>query len=130
MELGCGVRVKPVKGRDYLYVWHYEPDGGRRRQVYEYVGPAADADARRRAVDVLEVHARRALEEARRRIAEGRAVAGGAAGGGGVRSPKGNAPPPPPRAPPHPPPRGSPLPSPGGARAGGGAAEAAAAGRG
>ncbi|HEY4704513.1 MAG TPA: hypothetical protein VII27_02080 [Thermoplasmata archaeon] len=79
MELGCGVRVKPVKGRDYLYVWHYEPDGGRRRQVYEYVGPAADADARRRAVDVLEVHARRALEEARRRIAEGRAVAGAAA---------------------------------------------------
>src|SRR3972149_4080103 len=95
MELGCGVRVKPVKGRDYLYVWHYEPDGGRRRQVYEYVGPAADADARRRAGDGLEVHARRGLREARRRGAEGRP------GGGGV-SPKG-APPgarrPPPRLP-------------------------------
>src|SRR3972149_2176445 len=98
MELGCGVRVKPVKGRDYLYVWHYEPDGGRRRQVYEYVGPAADADARGRGADGLqgqarggleggpggdgggrEAHAGRALEEARRRLAEGRAVAGAAA---------------------------------------------------
>jgi len=75
MELGVGVRVKPVKGRDYLYVWHYEPDGGRRRQVYQYVGPAADADARGRAIDLLEAHARKAIEEARRRIASGRATA-------------------------------------------------------
>ena len=79
MELGCGVRVKAVKGRGYLYVWHYEPDGGRRRQVYDYIGPAADADARRRAIEALEAHARRAIEEARRRIQAGRAVA--AAGG-------------------------------------------------
>ena len=75
MELGVGVRVKPVKGRDYLYVWHYEPAGGRRRQVYQYVGPAADADARGRAIDLLEAHARKAIEEARRRIASGRATA-------------------------------------------------------
>ncbi len=75
MELGVGVRVKPVKGRDYLYVWHYEPDGGRRRQVYQYVGPAADAAARGRAIDLLEAHARKAIEEARRRIASGRATA-------------------------------------------------------
>ncbi len=79
MELGCGVRVKPVKGRDYLYVWHYGPDGGRRRQVYEYVGPAADGDARRRAVDLLEAHARKAIEEARRQVAEGKALAVSAA---------------------------------------------------
>ncbi len=46
MELGCGVRVKPIKGHDYLYVWHYERDGARRRQVYDYIGPAADSEAR------------------------------------------------------------------------------------
>lgn len=75
MELGCGVRVKAVKGRDYLYVWHYEPDGGRRHQVYDYIGPAGDADARRRAIAALEAHARKAIDEARRRIEAGRAVA-------------------------------------------------------
>jgi len=75
MELGCGVRVKAVKGRDYLYVWHYEPDGGRRRQVYDYIGPAGDADARRRAIESLEAYARKAIEDARRRIQAGRAKA-------------------------------------------------------
>jgi len=43
--------------------------------VYQYVGPAADADARGRAIDLLEAHARKAIEEARRRIASGRATA-------------------------------------------------------
>ncbi len=75
MELGCGIRVKPVKDRDYLYVWHYEPDGGRRRQVYDYIGPAADAGARGRAIEALEAHARRAIEAARRRLEAGRAAA-------------------------------------------------------
>jgi hypothetical protein len=79
MELGCGVRVKAVKNRDYLYVWHYEPDGGRRRQVYDYIGPAADAGARARAIEVLEAHARRAIDQARRRIEAGRAVAAASA---------------------------------------------------
>src|SRR2546422_6011556 len=78
MELGCGVRVKPVKGRDYLYVWHYERDGARRRQVYDYIGPASDSEARRRAIDSLETHARKAIEEARHRIEAGRALAGAA----------------------------------------------------
>ena len=67
MELGCGVRVKAIKGHDYLYVWHYERDGARRHQVYDYIGPAADSDARRRAI-----------EEARHRIEAGRSLAGSA----------------------------------------------------
>ena len=54
MELGCGVRVKAIKGHDYLYVWHYERDGARRRQVYDYIGPASDSENRRRAIDSLE----------------------------------------------------------------------------
>src|SRR2546428_4125125 len=76
MELGGGVRVKAIKGHDYLYVWHYERDGARRRQVYDYIGPASDSEARRRAIDSLEGHARRAIEEARHRIEAGRALAG------------------------------------------------------
>src|SRR2546428_13175556 len=76
MELGCGVRVKAIKGHDYLYVWHYERDGARRRQVYDYIGPASDSEARRRAIDSLEGHARRAIEEARHRIEAGGAPPG------------------------------------------------------
>ena len=75
MELGCGIRVKAIKNHDYLYVWHYERNGSRRRQVYDYIGPASDSDARRRAIDSLEAHARRAIEEARRRIEAGRSLA-------------------------------------------------------
>ena len=78
MELGCGVRVKAIKGHDYLYVWHYERDGARRRQVYDYIGPASDSEARRRAIDSLEGHARKAIEEARHRIEAGRSLAGAA----------------------------------------------------
>ena len=78
MELGCGVRVKSVKGHDYLYVWHYERRGVRRRQMYDYIGPASDSDARRKAMDSLEAYARRAIEEARRRIEAGRSLAGSA----------------------------------------------------
>src|SRR2546426_10921479 len=84
MELGCGVRVKAIKGHDYLYVWHYERDEARRRQVYDYIGPASDSDARRRAIDSLEGHARRAIEEARHRIEAGRSLAGSAGRGRGT----------------------------------------------
>ena len=79
MELGCGVRVKAIKGHDYLYVWHYERDGGRRRQMYDYIGPASDPDARRRAIDALEAHARKAIEEARQRLQAGRSLIGAGA---------------------------------------------------
>jgi len=68
MQLGCGLRVKPVKAREYLYVWHYESRVGRRRPVYEYIGPAADPESRRRAAEVLESYARKAIEAARRRV--------------------------------------------------------------
>ncbi len=75
MELGCGMRAMTVKGREYLYVWHYESRDGRRKQVYDYVGPAQDPDARRRAADTLEAHTRKAMEDARRRVAAARIAA-------------------------------------------------------
>jgi len=68
MQLGSGLHVKPVKAREYLYVWHYEVRDGRRRPVYEYIGPAADLDSGRRAAEALEAHARRAVDDARRRV--------------------------------------------------------------
>ncbi len=39
MQIGCGFRIKAVKGRDYVYFWHYENQAGRSRQVYAYIGP-------------------------------------------------------------------------------------------
>ncbi len=72
MELGCGVRVMTVKGHEYLYVWHYESRNGRRRQEFDYIGPAADPDARRRASEALDAYGRKAMEDLRRRLQAGR----------------------------------------------------------
>ena len=69
MQIGCGYRVMDVRGRAYLYFWHYEPRDGRRRQVYAYVGPARDGEARRKVVELLEQYTKRAIEEARRQLA-------------------------------------------------------------
>jgi hypothetical protein len=75
MELGCGIRAMTVKGREYLYVWHYESRDGRRKQVYDYVGPVSDPEARRRAGEALDGYTRKAMEEARRRVQAGRTSA-------------------------------------------------------
>ena len=75
MELGCGVRAMTVKGREYVYVWHYETRDGGRKQVYDYMGPARDPDARRRAGEALEAYTRKAMEDARRRVHAGRIAA-------------------------------------------------------
>ena len=79
MELGCGVRVMTVKGHGYLYVWHYESRGGRRKQEFAYIGPAADPDARRRAAEALDGYSRKAMDDARRRLRAGKigAIASG-----------------------------------------------------
>ncbi len=45
MHVGCGVYEGRVKGRRYLYFWHYEFRGARRVQVKEYLGPATSADS-------------------------------------------------------------------------------------
>ena len=75
MQLGCGVRTMTVKDREYLYFWHYETRDGRRRAVHDYMGPVRDPDSARRAVDALEAYARKAIEEARRRLASEKAGA-------------------------------------------------------
>ena len=75
MQIGCGIRTKPVKGRDYVYFWHYETREGRRRPVYDYFGPARNPDSSRRAVEAMEAYARKAIDEARRRLQAQRAAA-------------------------------------------------------
>ncbi len=69
MQIGCGIQVKSVKGHDYVYFWHYESRDGRRKAVYDYLGPARDPGSGRRAVEAMEAYARKAIEEARRRLA-------------------------------------------------------------
>lgn len=46
MQVGCGLTTKEIRGRPYLYFWHYEDRGGRREQIEEYVGPARSARSR------------------------------------------------------------------------------------
>lgn len=52
MQVGCGVYAHTVRGRTYLYFWHYETKGRSRVQIKEYIGPAKSersiADAVRR----------------------------------------------------------------------------------
>ncbi len=75
MQVGCGIRVKRIKGHDYVYFWHYESRGGRRLPIYEYMGPGARDDSARRAVEAMDAYTRRAIEDARRRVQVGRAMA-------------------------------------------------------
>jgi len=63
MQIGCGVYKHAVHGRSYLYVWHYETTGGRRRQIKEYLGPAEDADVRSEAVRRVDAYIRKAARE-------------------------------------------------------------------
>jgi hypothetical protein len=63
MQVGCGVYLHAVRGRSYLYVWHYETSGGRRRQVKEYVGPVHLKEAREEAVRRVDAYFRKAARD-------------------------------------------------------------------
>lgn len=75
MQIGCGIQVKPRRERAYVYFWHYEARDGRRTLVYDYVGPARDPESGRRAVQAMEAYARKAIDEARRRLQVARVAA-------------------------------------------------------
>ncbi len=68
MQIGCGIQVKSVKGHEYVYFWHYESREGRRRPVFDYLGPARDTESARKAVEAMDAYARKAIEETRRRL--------------------------------------------------------------
>ncbi len=75
MQIGCGLRVMRVKGRRYIYVWHYELSDGGRRQVYEYIGSVDDPESGRKAADAMEEYVQKAIDEARRRLQSDKAKA-------------------------------------------------------
>ena len=76
MEVGCGARVREIRGHRYFYFWHYERDGGRSRRVEEYIGRVEDARARTELLRRMGVyHAKAEQEFARRRVRIERLVA-------------------------------------------------------
>ena len=70
MQIGCGLTTKEIRGRPYLYFWHYEERGGRRVQVFRYLGSARSEAARQRLAEVLDAYLERAAAELRRRRTE------------------------------------------------------------
>jgi hypothetical protein len=74
MQVGCGFRVKAIKGRDYVYFWSYEVRGGRSRQIYRYMGPKGSSATARRLADALEAYYASALDGLRRRWGRQRAA--------------------------------------------------------
>lgn len=74
MQIGCGFRVKAIKGRDYVYFWHYEDRDGRSRQVYAYLGPKRSAGTARRLIEAVEGYFARASDDLRRQLAVHRAA--------------------------------------------------------
>ena len=67
MQVGCGLKVHRINGHEYVYFWHYEPNGGRRKQVQEYVGPARDPASRVEAVRRMSAYYDWCLVEVQRR---------------------------------------------------------------
>ena len=81
MQVGCGVYPHTVRGRRYLYFWHYETRGASRVQVKEYVGPAGSSRTRAEAMRRCEAYYARAAEDLERmRLGSAAAIrtAGGA----------------------------------------------------
>ena len=66
MQVGCGVYTHTVRGKRYLYFWHYETRGGSRVQVKEYVGPVGSPRARSDVAARCEAYFARAAEDLER----------------------------------------------------------------
>jgi hypothetical protein len=72
MKVGCGFVEKNIGGRQYLYVWFFQPRGHGYRKVERSIGPPMSPKARGKALQELEVYASRALAELDRRRAHRR----------------------------------------------------------
>ena len=70
MQIGCGITTKEIRGRPYLYFWHYEERGGRRAQIFRYLGSPRSEATRQRLSDVLDAYLDRVGAELRRKRAE------------------------------------------------------------
>src|SRR2546428_651272 len=70
VQIGCGVTTKSIRGRPYLYFWHYEERGGRRVQAFRYLGAARSEAARAKLTEALDAYLERVTAEVRRKRAE------------------------------------------------------------
>ena len=75
MQVGCGFRVKEIKGHDYVYFWHYEDRGGRSRQIHVYVGARRSPATARRLAALLEAYYARVAGDLARELAAHRQAA-------------------------------------------------------
>ena len=75
MQIGCGFRVKEIKGNEYVYFWHYEDRGGRSRQIHAYVGARRSPATARRLSELLESYYAGARQELARQLAVHRQAA-------------------------------------------------------
>jgi hypothetical protein len=66
MQVGCGVYLHTVRGRRYLYFWHYETQGPVRVQVKEYIGPVRSARSMAEAVRRCDAYYARAAHDLQR----------------------------------------------------------------
>ena len=79
MKVGCGVYRHTVRGREYLYFWHYETRGRSRVQLKEYVGPAGSARSIEEAARRCDGYYQRAVGELQRLRASSLATIRGSA---------------------------------------------------
>ena len=66
MQVGCGVYAHTVRGKQYLYFWHYENRGGSRVQVKEYLGPVGSPRTRSDATERCETYFAQAAQNLER----------------------------------------------------------------
>ncbi len=69
MQVGCGLTTKEIRGRPCLYFWHYEERGGRRVQMFQYIGSPRSAAAHARLEAAVAAYYDRVAEELRLRRA-------------------------------------------------------------
>ena len=68
LRLGCGVEVKVVRGRRYLYFWSYGFRAGRSTRIWRYLGPAGTEKSKRKALSKLDEYGIMAKGELEGRI--------------------------------------------------------------
>ena len=68
MRVGCGLEVRTVNGRRYLYLWRYIRTAGGLRRSWKYIGPVSDGETRRKALVELHASYAAAMAEMERRL--------------------------------------------------------------
>jgi len=69
MEIGCGLEVRTVNGRRYVYFWSYTRENGSNMRKWRYLGVAGADRTRRRALESLTAHYSSIKKEVDRRLA-------------------------------------------------------------